>query len=249
MIKFFRKIRYDLMKKNKTGGYLKYAIGEILLLVIGILIALSINNWNQVRQSRVKEIEILKDFQKGLKFDILQMDSIFLQYDRAKVSLNKVLLHLEENRAYSDSLDLHFFNTTLIFDSGGLADGVFETLKSSGFDLISNKDIRDLIISVYDEHHPWMHDWEMRYINLIFDAQKEIYNTRFEDFWNGDNKDLSIIGEMKPTDYEALKNDNEYKYLLRTQLNLIGWLIEKPVRNTQNECRKLLRLIESELEN
>ena len=50
MIKFFRKIRYDLMEINKTGKYLKYAIGEIVLVVIGILIALSINNWNESRK-------------------------------------------------------------------------------------------------------------------------------------------------------------------------------------------------------
>ena len=60
MINFFRKIRYDLMEKNppagragKTGKYLKYAVGEIVLVVIGILIALSINNWNQHRNNRV----------------------------------------------------------------------------------------------------------------------------------------------------------------------------------------------------
>lgn len=47
MIQFFRTIRKDLMEKNKTGKYFKYAIGEIVLVVIGILIALSINNWNQ----------------------------------------------------------------------------------------------------------------------------------------------------------------------------------------------------------
>jgi hypothetical protein len=51
MIKFFRKIRYDLMEKNKTGKYFKYAIGEIVLVVIGILIALSINNWNENRKT------------------------------------------------------------------------------------------------------------------------------------------------------------------------------------------------------
>jgi len=49
MIKSFRKLRYDLMEKGKTTKYLKYAIGEILLVVIGILIAISINNWNQNR--------------------------------------------------------------------------------------------------------------------------------------------------------------------------------------------------------
>jgi|TARA_R110000737_G_C14509985_1_gene473452 hypothetical protein len=46
MIKFFRKIRQNLVSKGNTGKYLKYAIGEIILVVIGILIALSINNWN-----------------------------------------------------------------------------------------------------------------------------------------------------------------------------------------------------------
>ena len=62
MIKFFRKIRYDLLEKNKIEKYLKYAIGEIVLVVIGILIALSINNWNEQRKvklivkDRIKEV-------------------------------------------------------------------------------------------------------------------------------------------------------------------------------------------------
>jgi len=60
MIKFFRKIRQNLLIENKTGKYFKYAIGEILLVVIGILIALQINNWNE--QSKAKksaEIQLL----------------------------------------------------------------------------------------------------------------------------------------------------------------------------------------------
>jgi hypothetical protein len=46
MIKFFRKIRYQLLGEGKTGRYLKYAIGEIALIMIGILLALQLNNWN-----------------------------------------------------------------------------------------------------------------------------------------------------------------------------------------------------------
>lgn len=53
MIKFFRKIRYSLMSENKTGKYFKYAIGEIVLVVIGILIALQINNWNESRKNAI----------------------------------------------------------------------------------------------------------------------------------------------------------------------------------------------------
>jgi len=67
MIKFFRKIRYKLMETGKTGKYFKYAIGEIILVVIGILIALSINNWNENRIKTIKEIKILNTLLKDLK--------------------------------------------------------------------------------------------------------------------------------------------------------------------------------------
>ena len=233
--------------ENKTSKYLKYAIGEIVLVVIGILIALQINNWNEDRKARVKEVEILKDFEKGLKFDILQLDSLFAQYDRAKVAINNLLNHLENDLPYSDSLDYDFFDTTLVFDLNGLTDGAYETLKSIGFDVITNKDIRDLIILVYGELNPWLNSWEQRYVNLIFDAKRHLFSSRFRDSWNGDYKDRDVIGSMKPLNYEALKQDDEFKYYLRTQLNDLGWLVYKPSENTQIECKKLLKLIEQEL--
>jgi len=71
MIKFFRKIRYNLMEQNKTGKYLKYAIGEIILVVIGILIAISINNWNEEKKERIIEhnylLRLLKDLEDDKK--------------------------------------------------------------------------------------------------------------------------------------------------------------------------------------
>lgn len=69
MLKFFRKIRYNLMEQNKTGKYLKYAIGEIVLVVIGILIALQINNWNETNKLNHEEEKLLislnVDFQEN----------------------------------------------------------------------------------------------------------------------------------------------------------------------------------------
>jgi hypothetical protein len=247
MIKFFRHIRQNLIMENKTGKYLKYAIGEIVLVVIGILIALQINNWNETRKAKIKEVEILKDFQKELQFDILQLDSVFMQYNRAKIAINKILNHLDKDLPYSDSLDYYFFDTTLVFDSQGLTDGTYETLKSAGFDVITSKEIRDLIVLVYEEFNPWLNLWEQRYINLIFDAKRNLFNSRFMDSWNGNYKDRDVIGTMKPLNYELLKKDNEFKYFLRTQLNDMGWLVYKPAENTQIECKKLLKLIEHKL--
>jgi predicted negative regulator of RcsB-dependent stress response len=61
MIKFFRKIRQKMLIENKTGKYFKYAIGEIILVVIGILIALQINNWNENRLEKIEEQSFLSN--------------------------------------------------------------------------------------------------------------------------------------------------------------------------------------------
>jgi hypothetical protein len=77
MIKFFRKIRQDLLSEGKTIKYLKYAIGEIILVVIGILIALSINNWNENRKARNAQNSLLINL-----YENLGADSIVLQTTR-----------------------------------------------------------------------------------------------------------------------------------------------------------------------
>lgn len=76
MIKFFRKIRLELMSKNQTGKYLKYAIGEIVLVIIGILMALQINNWNEGRK-QVQNIEdLMAVFESELEANIESCSSL-----------------------------------------------------------------------------------------------------------------------------------------------------------------------------
>ena len=70
MIKFFRRIRQNLIMENKTSKYFKYAIGEIVLVVIGILIALQINNWNENRKDKIKEHAYLTNLKKDILEDI-----------------------------------------------------------------------------------------------------------------------------------------------------------------------------------
>lgn len=99
MIKLFRKIRYDLMTKNKTGRYLKYAIGEIILVVIGILLALGINNWNNERQLNKMNQVFLGKMLKDLAANEKRLGRIV--YD----SLNDgTYPSLEEAIATSDSV-------------------------------------------------------------------------------------------------------------------------------------------------
>ena len=75
MIKFFRNIRQKLIMENKTSRYLKYAIGEIILVVIGILIALQINNWNEERLERNREKITIQNLHTEFQENLRDLDT------------------------------------------------------------------------------------------------------------------------------------------------------------------------------
>jgi hypothetical protein len=75
MIKFFRSIRQNLLNEGKTSKYLKYAIGEIVLVMIGILLALQVNNWNENRKAIIKEKTYIQSIYKDLKTDIKKINT------------------------------------------------------------------------------------------------------------------------------------------------------------------------------
>ena len=91
MIKFFRKIRQSLLTENRYSKYLLYAIGEIVLVVIGILIAVSINNWNEQRQLLIKEQQYLYNLRKDLISDSLAISEGVLNKRRTVENLEWLL--------------------------------------------------------------------------------------------------------------------------------------------------------------
>jgi len=108
MIKFFRKIRQNLLSEGITGKYLKYAIGEIVLVVIGILIALQINNWNNLRIEGELETSILKEILVNLKKDVVNLNSkISFNLNMEKAN-KEVMNHLMQKTPITDSLKLYY---------------------------------------------------------------------------------------------------------------------------------------------
>ncbi|GAA4280348.1 DUF6090 family protein [Gaetbulibacter aestuarii] len=117
MIKLFRNIRQKLLAENKTTSYLKYAIGEIILVVIGILIALQINNWNEKKQNESKINTILEDIQKDLTEDVINANEVFESF-MSKDSLRKLYM--------ADKLDInqygfiYYYSNFIIHKNGYL---------------------------------------------------------------------------------------------------------------------------------
>jgi hypothetical protein len=109
MIKFFRKIRQNLLSQGKTGRDFKYAIGEIVLVVIGILIALQINDWNENRKQQIKEREILSYTIKNLTVDSLAIDRLITNAERI-LKVHEELVQLSKGEIQeSDVSDLDMF--------------------------------------------------------------------------------------------------------------------------------------------
>ena len=91
MIKFFRKIRQNLLLEGKTSRYIKYAIGEIVLVVIGILIALQINNWNENRKDTIEEQAILESLFLNLSLAKKQSEVLISEEVTLKERLTRIL--------------------------------------------------------------------------------------------------------------------------------------------------------------
>lgn len=96
MIKFFRKIRQKLLMENRTSKYFKYAIGEIILVVIGILIALQINNWNENRKELLNESKVLKTLNDEFSENKITLDATLAELNRTANALSFVLKNIEK---------------------------------------------------------------------------------------------------------------------------------------------------------
>ncbi|MBC8770501.1 hypothetical protein H4O18_21075 [Arenibacter sp. BSSL-BM3] len=149
MIKFFRKIRQRLLTENKFSKYLLYAIGEIVLVVIGILIALQLNNLNEESKNREFEKEILAQIQENINNDKLALKQIVNDFNKAITSSEKIL-QSEVSDKTEDSIKI-WLGSIIMFNRFQPLTNAYEVLKSKGLDKISNKNLRFLLGKYYDD--------------------------------------------------------------------------------------------------
>ena len=91
MIKLLKKLRFNLFMKGKKGSYYKYAFGEIILLVLGILIALSINNWNEERKNNLIEKKLILNIIKDLRLDSIYISKSLIEVNSQKLVVDNMI--------------------------------------------------------------------------------------------------------------------------------------------------------------
>ena len=226
------------MEKNKTGKYLKYAIGEIVLVVIGILIALSINNWNQTRIEASEELKLLSEIQSNLKQSKKEIKSV-LDKNEAYVSKYLTLLnHTEQKLPYSPVLDTAFACIPS-WASPYLTYTAYESLKSRGSKLVRNDSLRKQIIKMYENQMTYiMDDWDQSEWRDSESLVRPYYAKHFAD-------NLDEI-TAQPNNYDALLEDAEFNNVLRIVISNRKWG-NRTCKNGIANIDTLIEAIENEL--
>ena len=240
MIKFFRKIRQDLLSEGKTGKYFKYAIGEIVLVVIGIFIALQLNNWNENRKIKNIEQVLLSDLKAEVKTSISDLQYVIDSHTE-NLAAATLLTEFMHNREKGRNTDRAIWGKALKdMDYNVTYDpklGILKSIITSGkIDYISNKVLRYKLSSLND---------------LIIDTNEstnEINKNRPILYWTTINKYVERQpDESVETNYGKLFNDSEFIWWL-------GWLesVRKEGLEEENELliflEDMIKTIDQEIE-
>ena len=163
MIKFFRNIRKRLLDENKTGKYVKYAVGEIFLVVIGILIALQINTWNENRKARGIEIETLKELRSDLKQSLFDIEGDQQYFRFSKRNTEHILENFKNKGSNRDSLNFYFAQM-YPFSTFSINSTTFDNLRQSGTNAVANDSIRVKLSDFYTHSINLYKEYEQRLV-------------------------------------------------------------------------------------
>lgn len=245
MIKFFSKIRQNLLMENKNTKYFKYAIGEIVLVVIGILIALQINNWNEARKIKEKERQVLTEIISDLEHTTLDLDRVLSKrtnnLNKTINSIKLIIDVLETNKKYVDSYAYDFRNINAYDDIDFKTSG-YQSLVSVGTDLVENPELRSAIgkfhTSSIDNTKGSFEEVHLDFYSYMIDYYRKKFKTVIVE---------GSLEKIVPLDFEALKKDKEYIQSLKAFLSVnVGYL--ETLNNVKEEAEQLKKNIKSYLD-
>ncbi len=232
MIKFFRKIRQQLLTENKIGKYLLYAIGEILLVMVGILLAFQVNQWNENNKNEKLEYKLLKEVETSLKSDL---DLIINNKNFQEEIINhqdSFILWLESTQASHDSIIRKSYWYTYFTPY----EGAYETLKQLGMTRIQNDSLRNQISKLYDITYPSYIQMNDVYKNLVYEFRR-LSGEHFSD----------LGPSMKINDLQRLRSDNNFSFQLKLLRDMGLFLVYLRMSPTKKEIELTLKILEQEL--
>lgn len=244
MVTLFRKIRQKLMRENKFNKYLLYAIGEIILVVLGILIALQINTWNNERQMQALEVEILKEINTNLHLDLKEIREDIRVMDSVVLASKEIITFINTNDKPSNNFNYNVSKLRVVPHFNPNKSG-YELLVSKGVELIKNDSLRATISKLYESSYPYYGKYEQERIRF---KETHIQPMLIKYFTWYQNPERDFFSDMKTTlkDYTELKNNGEFLKLVNAA-SFESWFVQYRAKGIEKQIEELIVFIKSEL--
>lgn len=208
MFRFFRTLRHRLLAENRFSKYLLYAIGEISLVMIGILLALRVNTWNEDRKERALERKVLLEIYRGIEKDTSSLNWEYEEFQNVLDAAQLIKERLDSDAPYEARVDTAFalISNINVVEANYTA---YDRLVSIGVDLVKNDSLRNNLVSYYG-HSRWLKHVENYYENSKY-FRTVIYPKYFKTYKHS--------REAKPIDFQALKLANDFRIALDYSIN------------------------------
>lgn len=228
------------MSQNQTTRYLKYAIGEIILVVIGILIALQINNWNETRKTVKVEIQMLKNMRNSLISDIEnQLKPNLQQLELDMHNISDIKYFMSVSQVYHDSMNIKF-NTLMYSKNNAYEVTSYKALENKGLQIIQNPELKTSILKLYNMSYP-----NLQYVIENFTSNLITFyrpNMRQLFLFLDNNKEKGYT----PENYEALTQNRDFRNNLVTCAENCKNLYNA-TNTVKLEVEALIKMIDKEL--
>ncbi|MFY0604857.1 MAG: hypothetical protein JXQ93_13035 [Flavobacteriaceae bacterium] len=252
--------------KNKTSTYVKYAIGEIALVMVGILLALQVSNWNQNLQKEALELDLLQKLKEDLSSMYGDVSNDLKTMKLGERSYFRIQDYIKEKRVYNDSMsfDFHWLIKDEYIYPGT---STYDLMKREGLNIVKNDSIRNGIQIAFENIFPRLIRTNAFYPNI-----EEFFSPYFQqNFSPNDNKELIFKEQFpgyvhtfpykkkvngkeyyitigyKPKDFEKLKKDPEFLMLMHQSYTYRAYKINR-YKYAEYIIEELSRMIDKELE-
>lgn len=220
MIKFFRKIRQNLVIENKFSKYMLYAIGEIVLVVIGILIALQLNEWNSERKNQQQEVKILVQLNSDLRANLEEVIDIRGSAVERSAACDSIMAYISAKKPLDDSLRVYLerLNIDALFNN---ANTTYSYIQSQGTNFLSNDSLRGRITKIYERDFQNIFSREAMSWQVVVNDLRPIYE-RLLKIGSMIQYDFSPYAENTPKDMELFYQDEAFQVVVARMRVIMG---------------------------
>ncbi len=226
--------------EHLKSDWYKYVL-EIIVVILGILIAYNLDQWQQESNRTRTEVKILREFKKALSTDLADIRDNIATQERGLESCRVILKVIAEHLPNNDSLDMHFARThSASYFINNMSP--YEQLKMGGLDIISNDTLRNGIEAVYGRTY-----YFIRQLELEMHRKSEQLSSFDERYLNSLTDSGSHKFGMHAIDFPGLVSNPNYAGVLRGTITANTVILELVYYDAEKEIEKLIRLINLEI--